>query len=122
MIPDSNKKTVAFMYCTKHDYGVLCCHVPNYDYKCEHGSDNRCVLSHTGTISYDEKRLDVVNDMLLSYDKKFNGGFNFHMFTSIALYGSTDADSAESLLNQWIQQLCELPMQQIKSPSKFVLC
>ena len=118
MIP--NKQIVAFMYCTVHDCGVLCCNEPNYEYKCEHGSDNRCVLSHTGTISYNDTTLDVVDDMLLSYNDRFNGGFDFHMFSSIELYGS--AMDTNPFLNQWIQRLSlELPKYQIKSPSQFVV-
>lgn len=123
MIP--NKQIVAFMYCTVHDCGVLCCNEPNYEYKCEHGSDNRCVLSHTGTISYNDMTLDVVNDMLLSYNERFNGGFEFHMFSSIALYGEKNITNAEILLNQWIRilrELPELPKYQIKSPVQFVVC
>ena len=115
--------TVAFMYCTTHGYGVLCCNEPNYDSKCEHGIDNRCALSHTGTVCYNDTTLDVVETMLLEYNVKFNDGFEFHMFSSVDMSSpGLDTTLDKNTLNQWIQRLSlEQPKYQINAPTRFVL-
>ena len=115
--------TVAFMYCTTHGYGVLCCNKPNYDSKCEHGSDNQCVLSHTGTVCYNDTTLDVIENLLLAYNVKFNDGFEFHMFSSVDMSSpELDTTQAKNILNQWIQRLSlAKPKYQINAPTRFVL-
>jgi len=113
--------TVAFMYCTAHGYGVLCYNGPNYHYKCEHGSDNRCTLSHTGTISFNDTTLDIVENMLLEYNVKFNDGFEFHMFSSVDMSNpEQDTTQIKNILNQWIHRLSlEQPKYQINAPAQF---
>ncbi len=119
MIPNH---TVAFMYCTKHGYGVLCYNEPNYDYKCEHGSDNQCALSHTGTISFNNTTLDVVENMLLAYNVKYNDGFEFHMFSSVDISNPEQyTTQVKNILNQWIQRLSlEQSKYQISAHTRFV--
>jgi hypothetical protein len=115
--------TVAFMYCTTHGYGVLCCNKPNYDSKCEHGSDNQCALSHTGTISFNDTTLDVIENLLLAYNVKFNDGFEFHMFSSVDMSSpELDTTQAKNILNQWIQRLSPAkPKYQINAPTRFII-
>ena len=99
-----NQSTISFMYCTTHDCGVLCAGLPDYALKCEGGNSN-CVVVHTGTICYDDVDLHVNNDVLLTYNDKFHGGFHFHMFATTDLSGLISAADNDLFRRVWFPRL-----------------